>query len=331
LTPAEVIALDAAREGRRRPPADYGGLPPRLSADELSEFFFFDQRDRELILSHRREQNRLGFAVQLGTVRYLGMFLEDPSTVPDDLVRWVVRELGLSGSADLRAYARGEARWDHQAEIRREFGYRDFHDADVEFELVRWLEARAWVSAEGHRALFDRAVEQLIGSKVLLPGASVLWRLIGSVRQRAADRGYELIARGVTTEERDSLKSLLAVPDGEELTWLELLRHGPVKPSAEGMVKALSWLRDLRALSPKQTGVDELPAARLRALLVDARIYRAQQIALMSESRRLATPHARTTMHAVERQRSRSPSGSRLSPSAGGENERFVLLSVKHP
>ena len=227
--------------------------------------------------------------MQLGTVRYLGRFLEDPSAVPEPVVAWVARELGLSGPADIRAYACGEARWDHQAEIRREFGYQDFHEPDVERELAGWLEARSWVGAESHRALFDRATEQLMSSKVLLPGASVLWRLVGAIRQRAAERGYELIAKGVSAEERDGLKSLFAVPDEEELTWLELLRHGPVKPSAEGMVNSLLWLGKLRALSPKRTGVDQLPAARLRTLLVDARSYRAQQITLMGESRRIAT------------------------------------------
>jgi len=67
MTPAEVITLEAAREGRRRPPADYGQFPQRLSADELAEFFLFDQRDQKVITGRRGEQNRLGFAVQLGT------------------------------------------------------------------------------------------------------------------------------------------------------------------------------------------------------------------------------------------------------------------------
>lgn len=188
MTPAEVIALEAARYGRRGPPEDYGRFPVRLSADELAEFFFFDERDRELICKRRRECNRLGFAVQLGTVRYLGRFLEDPSSVSEQVVRWVARELGVDPSGR-GAYARGEARWDHQAEIRREYGYREFHEPNVELELVRWLEARAWVSAESHRALFDRSVDHLIASKVLLPGASVLWQLVGTVCHRAAELG----------------------------------------------------------------------------------------------------------------------------------------------
>ena len=288
MTPAEVIALEAARYGRRGPPEDYGRFPERLSADELAEFFFFDERDRELIARRRREGNRLGLAVQLGTVRYLGRFLEDPSSVPEQVARWVAREVGVDPSG-LGAYARGEARWDHQAEIRREYGYREFHQPDVELELVRWLEARAWVSAESQRALFDRSVDQLIASKVLLPGASVLWRLVGTVCHRAAERGYELIARGVTPEERRALERALSVREGSSETQLEWLRRGPVKPTAEAMALSLGWLRELRALAPALTGVDELPAARLRALLVDARTARAQQIAQMGDARRVAT------------------------------------------
>lgn len=40
-----------------------------VSGDELGEYFFFDEQDRRLIARRRRDANRLGFAVQLGTVR----------------------------------------------------------------------------------------------------------------------------------------------------------------------------------------------------------------------------------------------------------------------
>lgn len=104
-----MIGLEAARYGRRGPPEDYGRFPERLSADELAEFFFFDERDRELFCKRRRESNRLGFAVQLGTVRYLGRFLEDPCSVSEQVVRWVARELGVdpSGLARTRGVRRG--------------------------------------------------------------------------------------------------------------------------------------------------------------------------------------------------------------------------------
>jgi hypothetical protein len=87
--------------------------------------------------------------------------------VPEHVVRGVARELGVDLSG-LGAYARGEGRRDHQAEIRREYGYREFHQPDVELELVRCLEARVRVSAESHRALFDCSVDRSDRIEVLL-------------------------------------------------------------------------------------------------------------------------------------------------------------------
>src|SRR5450631_1266955 len=96
VTPAEIIELArAAAHGRRGPPSDYGRFPAALSDDELAGFFF-DETDRRLIARRRREPNRLGFALQLGTVRYLGRFLEDPSEVPPQVVRYVAGKLGIA-------------------------------------------------------------------------------------------------------------------------------------------------------------------------------------------------------------------------------------------
>lgn len=58
--------------------AAYGGAPSRM---ELERFFFLDDVDRELIEGKRRSYNRLGFAVQMTSARYLGVFLEDLTDV----------------------------------------------------------------------------------------------------------------------------------------------------------------------------------------------------------------------------------------------------------
>lgn len=61
LTDAQVAAYAA-----------YDGAPSRT---ELERFFFLDDAERELIEGKRRSHNRLGFAAQLTTARYLGVFL----------------------------------------------------------------------------------------------------------------------------------------------------------------------------------------------------------------------------------------------------------------
>lgn len=166
-------------------PQDYGLFSRQLSADELAGCFCFSDDDQRQIARHRRDVNRLGFAVQLGTVRYLGRFLENPAQAPEQVVHWTAREIGVAPSTNLAGYGEGEGRWDHQAEIRAAYGYRPFSTPGVEADLVEWLRARGGVTAESHAVLFARAGEFLIGRRILLPGWSTLWRLVGSARESA--------------------------------------------------------------------------------------------------------------------------------------------------
>jgi len=92
------------------------GEPP--SARQLERFFHFDDRDRERIAERRGDHNRLGFAVALATVRFLGTFLAHPTDVPPVVVKTLARELAVD-PGQLASYARREqTHREHAGEIR---------------------------------------------------------------------------------------------------------------------------------------------------------------------------------------------------------------------
>ncbi|HUN98288.1 MAG TPA: DUF4158 domain-containing protein, partial [Bradyrhizobium sp.] len=73
----------------------------------------------------RWDHMRLGFAVQLGTVRFLGAFLDEPTAVPGGVADHLAQQLGISDPGCLTRYATARGRWLHSAEIKERYGYRD--------------------------------------------------------------------------------------------------------------------------------------------------------------------------------------------------------------
>jgi TnpA family transposase len=60
----------------------YGTFTEVPTRPELERFFFLDDDDRDLIALRRTDAHRLGMAVQICTVRYIGRFLgDDPLAV----------------------------------------------------------------------------------------------------------------------------------------------------------------------------------------------------------------------------------------------------------
>ena len=76
---------------------------------------------------HRGDHNRLGYAVQLMTVRHLGRFLPDVLDVPAVVVDYQAEQVGAADPSCLKQYVERRAtRFEHQAEIVTVYGYVSF-------------------------------------------------------------------------------------------------------------------------------------------------------------------------------------------------------------
>ena len=164
--PVEFLTDDeAAAHGR------YAGVP---SQADLERVFFLDDEDRALIDRHRGGLMRLGFALQLVTVRWTGTFLEDPLDVPVVVLDFVAEQLGVADPSVVKRYTeRAKTKLDHQWEIRRVYGLKDF--TVMEADLRVRVAARSWTSGDGPKVIFGDAVGRLRERDVLLPAVAG-WR-----------------------------------------------------------------------------------------------------------------------------------------------------------
>jgi len=268
----------------------YGRYTGEPTADQLARFFYLDDADRALVGRRREDHVRLGFALQLGTVRFLGTFLTDPTAVPLGVVTYMSRQLHIGDPSCLPRYlARRVTHHEHAQAIQRRYGYRDFHAPHEVFRLVRWLYTRAWLSAERPSLLFDLATARLVEHKVLLPGVTVLERLVASIRDRAATRLWERLVQLPNADQQARLEALVQVPEGARSSPLDRLRRAPTRVSGPALVAACHRLDEIRAIGISDLAFDHLPPNRLRDLARYGAAARAQAIARMAPDRRLAT------------------------------------------
>ncbi|MDF5940564.1 Tn3 family transposase [Pseudomonas aeruginosa] len=232
----------------------FGRYVDSPSREELERYFHLSDEDREAIQVLRGNHNRLGYAVLLTTVRFVGVLPDKPAAVPVEVLQVLCRQLAIPDPDCLQRYS-DHRRWIHATDIQNRFGYRHFTDPGIGFRLSRWLYALCWTGTDRPGVLFERATSWLFTQKVLLPGVSQLERFIAQLRSRVEERLWFTLGRSVTEEQRLQLQDLLTVAEGNRSSRLDQLRSGPVMVSGPALIRALRRLDDVR-------GIDiTLPAA----------------------------------------------------------------------
>jgi len=239
---------------------------PEITESELIRFFTLAPPDIEFIDPGRGRSpaNRLGLAVQLCTLPWLGFVPDDVTAAPPTAVARLSQQLGIP-VGELRHYGtRSHTRTDHLASVAKYQGWKSAKDIEYK-ELDEFLLARA-MEHDSPSLLFTLACEHLKSSRVIRPGPVILLEHVAAARAEADRETYQRVASLLTPArcaEMDGMLHYDAAVRGTRLKWVTT---APVSDSPEAIKAEIGKLQYLRSLDAHTLDLSMLPSERRRFL-----------------------------------------------------------------
>ena len=170
----------------------------QIPADEwiLGSYYTFSEQDLAIILKRRREDNRLGFAVQLAVLRYPGWSYTHLKSIPHSVIQYIAQQIHVPAAA-IHSYGQREnTLWDHLKEIRKVYGYQEFTSKEYR-QLSKHLLPLALENGDS-MYLLNACFDYLRQQKIILPALTTLERVVWETRDRAEERIFNQIYHALT-------------------------------------------------------------------------------------------------------------------------------------
>jgi hypothetical protein len=179
-------------------------IPSDLSKAELFRYFTYSAEDRLAIFECRGNNNKVGFALLLGSVRLTGRFPIHFDLLPGSLLAHVCKQLKIAGLLFLDYPQRPATLHQHKERIKAYLSLRNFVQEEHQALIIDFVreQVRAGMTPD---ELTDRTEEQLRSLKFVLPGVTVLQRLISAALTQADAELYQTLGRRLTGAEKAAI------------------------------------------------------------------------------------------------------------------------------
>jgi TnpA family transposase len=232
-------------------------LPGEIDDDTLRKYFTLTKADLEQVDQCRGPTNKLGFAIQLCTLRWHGYFLPDTRGIPSSIVEMIGSQLALLPIAPDNYPQNEKTRFEHLERIRQYLGFVRC-DAPQRERLLNRLTAIAQGLTRA-TALRQAAHRWLKQEQIVRPGRTTLRDLIVSAREAALQNVYAMLSKDLSPRQLEEIDSLLivAAPLAEPAqtetetvmrSRLEGFKAVARKESPEALLVLLDQLSDVRSL-----------------------------------------------------------------------------------
>ena len=257
---------------------------PDISREELIRYFTLTPADEAFVVARHGAANRLGAAVQLCSLPWLGFVPDDVVSAPPVAVARLSERLRIPVGELVDYGSREQTRTDHLREVARYLGWRLAEEFQWR-ELDEFLFARA-MEHDPPKLLFRLGCEYLASSRVVRPGVVTVLMRVAAAREKSRAETWQRVAHLVEPTRAAELDRLLVVDPLVGFTRLHWLGRGATQPSPAAVTVELEKLRYLRGLDAHELDLSMLPAERRRFLAALGRRLSAQQLVRRDPQRR---------------------------------------------
>jgi TnpA family transposase len=239
-------------------------FPAHIPEDDLNVFFLLSEADSQAVNRQHDDHTRLGFALQLCTLRYLGFVPSDLGTAPASAVGYVAEQLHVLPEV-MKAYgARIATRTTHLQQVQRHLGFRRATPLDA-YALQTWLLERA-LEHDKPVLLLQLACDKLRREHIVRPGITRLERFVATARQQAHDETWRRLEPWLSKERQAFLDGLLILEPPTGRTSHSWLRQEAVSHAASQIIATLKKIVFLQDAGVDQWDLSSLNPNRAKWL-----------------------------------------------------------------
>lgn len=252
--------------------------------DEVVRYHSLSPDDLVAIAVARTPETRLGYALQLCCLRYPGRHLRQGETLPAIMVDHIAEQIGIGAEALADFARRGPTRYEQLALIKRRHGFRDLtHPLRAEIAATLAQEAIGLVDG---RVLIDRLIARLRADRIVIPGVTVIERMVADAMLAADRRVVASINQLLTTGQRSRLNALLSDKEHSRKSRLSWLREPALRVGSRSLSEILDKFDLVHATAVTALDVPSTYTPRLAQMAREGIRYTAQAFQQMTEARR---------------------------------------------
>lgn len=229
-------------------------------------YYTFSNQDLEIINKRRREENRLGFAVQMAVLRYPGWSYTHVKNIPDSVKRYISKQIKADPSSLSLYPQRENTLWDHLKEIRSEYGFITFTLKEYRMTFKHLYQLALENGDAIH--LLHESIDFLRNNRVILPAITTLERMVWEARAMAEKKIFNSVSQSLSDDQKEKLEEIITSQHQSETnkTILGWLKEPPGHPSPETFLKVIERLEYIRGMKLGNIKVSHLHRNRLLQL-----------------------------------------------------------------